>query len=103
MIRARFEFKPADLWVGVFWRRDDWGVMRHIDVWLCLLPMLPLHVTVTYRAVKTPWGRCVMCGTKTAELRRFTVLRWSGVRASALWCGDCVGRSTLQWEKGELA
>jgi hypothetical protein len=57
MIRARFEFKPQDLWIGAFWRaefvhelQDDFCVSvvvsrRRLDVWICLLPMLPLHVT----------------------------------------------------------
>ncbi len=33
------EWKPQDCWIGLFWRRDG----NCLDVWLCLLPMLPLH------------------------------------------------------------
>lgn len=36
---ARFEFKPQDCWIGVFWKSDSWD----LDVWVCLLPMVPLH------------------------------------------------------------
>lgn len=35
------EFKPQDLWIGVFWKRTTkWRV----DLWLCLIPMVPLHI-----------------------------------------------------------
>lgn len=38
---ARVERKPQDCWVGVFWKRDyPWS----LDVWVCLVPMLPLHL-----------------------------------------------------------
>jgi hypothetical protein len=40
--RARFEWVPRDCWIGVFWRGRD----GHLDIWLCLLPMLPLHITL---------------------------------------------------------
>lgn len=37
---VRIEWKPQDCWLGVFWKRDyPWA----LDVWICLLPMLPLH------------------------------------------------------------
>ena len=57
------EFKPADCWVGAFWKRDSY-VTRHrpgidspalpaigysLDVWVCLLPMLPLHYARHWR------------------------------------------------------
>ena len=37
------EAKKEDCWVGVFWRREqgDWG--STLDVWVCLLPCLPIH------------------------------------------------------------
>jgi hypothetical protein len=49
---VRLEFKPADLWVGVFWKKSNAVVpstyggawMKRLDVWLCLLPCLPLHL-----------------------------------------------------------
>ncbi len=37
---ARVEWKPQDCWIGVFWRQDHpWT----LDVWICLLPLLPIH------------------------------------------------------------
>ena len=35
-------FKPEDMWVGLFWR----SVPGQIDAWVCILPMLPIHVTL---------------------------------------------------------
>jgi hypothetical protein len=37
--RVQWEFKPADLWVGVYWCNHG----GFIDVWVCLVPMLPIH------------------------------------------------------------
>ncbi len=34
------EFKVQDCWIGVYWAVRKAGV----DVWICLLPMLPIHV-----------------------------------------------------------
>lgn len=41
-VRARFEWKFEDFWVGAFWRRE--GAVLH--VWVCILPCIPLHVEV---------------------------------------------------------
>jgi hypothetical protein len=53
--RVAFEWKPADCWVGVFWKSEhlatgDPGTCppspytrRH--VWVCVLPMIPMHFT----------------------------------------------------------
>ena len=35
------EWKPADLWIGAFWRRAR---REDFDLWVCLLPCLPIHV-----------------------------------------------------------
>jgi hypothetical protein len=49
-LRARLEFKLADMWIGVFWKRSPFwlntGLPRHIrtDVWVCVLPCFPLHI-----------------------------------------------------------
>jgi len=62
--RVRVEVKIPDLWIGAFWRWDDITSFRwpdkgwqrglytpeaqekglQLDVWICLLPCLPLHV-----------------------------------------------------------
>lgn len=60
---ARFEFKREDCWVGVFWRRShevipydgllnvtvplQSHVRKTLDVWVCLIPMFPLHIRRT--------------------------------------------------------
>ena len=53
MIRARFEWKLQDLWVGLFWKRgrDEWFesgdaffTCERLDVWICVLPCVPLHI-----------------------------------------------------------
>lgn len=37
--RVRLEWKLADCWIGIYWA-DHGGF---VDVWVCLLPCLPLH------------------------------------------------------------
>lgn len=80
MIRARFELKWQDAWVGAFWNgpRKVWtddveeaqrrlglgGVFgtRVLDLWICLVPCLPLHITVGPDDVPmTPRWHCA-CG-----------------------------------------
>lgn len=38
---AQFEFKLADFWIGIFWKRRG----NCVDLWLCLLPCVPLNVS----------------------------------------------------------
>lgn len=50
-VTARFEWKLQDLWIGVFWkttrcRTDEGEKPFATDIWICLLPCVPLHVTV---------------------------------------------------------
>lgn len=46
----RLEFKPQDLWVGFFWRHrtyhdcQGYHVPDDLDLWICVVPMLPLHI-----------------------------------------------------------
>lgn len=47
-IKAQFQFEPGDLFIGFFWRRTD--IALHL--YLCIIPLVPLHVTVWWpRAV----------------------------------------------------
>lgn len=54
-MKFRLEFKPEDCWIGVFWKvggpvrsyvsgTTEYRVHRRIDLWVCLLPMLPIHL-----------------------------------------------------------
>ena len=48
-MRITLEWKPQDCWVGLFWRvtRPHFEATRaiaRVDVWICVVPMLPLHV-----------------------------------------------------------
>jgi hypothetical protein len=50
-IDCRFEWKPEDLWIGAFWRRTeaktDEGQKRiATTIWICLIPCVPLRVTI---------------------------------------------------------
>lgn len=41
------EFKKEDCWIGVFWKKDwggNGGMYRYPHVWICLVPMFPIHV-----------------------------------------------------------
>ena len=49
--RIRFEWEPADMWIGVFWKHanadtDCGSILQWLDVWICLLPCVPLHITI---------------------------------------------------------
>ncbi len=44
-VALQWKLEPRDLWVGIYWdlTREMRG-MRHLDVYICLLPMLPLRL-----------------------------------------------------------
>lgn len=46
-LKVQLQFELRDLWVGLFWRKTDLCV----HFYLCILPMVPLHVTVLRRGV----------------------------------------------------
>ena len=35
----RLEFVLQDFWIGAYWKNTP----KQIDVWVCLIPCLPLH------------------------------------------------------------
>jgi hypothetical protein len=46
-MKIRIEFKPQDAFIGAFWKtgsskEDFW---RTTDLWICIVPMLPIHLT----------------------------------------------------------
>lgn len=48
--RLGLKFEPRDLWIGIYWREDGWGVMRSLTLYFCLVPCLPLRVDLEWRA-----------------------------------------------------
>ena len=41
------EFEPRDCWIGVYWNHPERDLSVHpeeFDVWICLVPMIPLHL-----------------------------------------------------------
>lgn len=44
-IDVRLKFEPRDIWVGIFWQRIAPG----LEVYVCLLPMLPLRFVLSRR------------------------------------------------------
>lgn len=39
------KFNNQDIWIGVYWDTQDFYYMgaRNLDLYICLLPMLPIH------------------------------------------------------------
>ncbi len=59
-MHIKLEFKLQDLWIGAFWKKDLFtehycsiGYIRryYVDLWICLLPCLPIHLTWTKKEV----------------------------------------------------
>lgn len=50
-MKAKVEWKPRDLVVGVYWKRTFYRTLtyryRAVHVWVCLLPCIPIHLTFT--------------------------------------------------------
>ncbi len=44
-MRIRLEFKKEDCWIGMFWRKQYSNIGTWIDIWICLIPMIPIHIT----------------------------------------------------------
>lgn len=51
-LSAAFEFKLQDCWIGAYWKRIESSSVScervQVDVWVCLLPCLPLHVRLRW-------------------------------------------------------
>jgi len=49
--RLAIEFKPEDLWLGLFWKwKYKYYYYNYVqsDIWICLLPCLPLRITIRH-------------------------------------------------------
>lgn len=44
-IKLQLQFEMRDCWVGLFWRKTDLA----IHLYICLVPTIPLHVTILRR------------------------------------------------------
>jgi hypothetical protein len=40
--KIQLEWKLQDFWLGVFWKRTK----LHTDIWICLIPCIPIHITL---------------------------------------------------------
>ncbi len=40
----KFERKVQDCWIGVYWRNDVNTHAQALHIWICLLPVFPLHM-----------------------------------------------------------
>lgn len=53
-MKIRLEFKSRDLWIGLYWEVREWAPLNPdgpaLHVWICLLPMLPIHIVIPWRA-----------------------------------------------------
>jgi hypothetical protein len=43
---CRLEFKPQDMWVGAYWHSHHVNDAHILDIWVCILPMLPIHIQI---------------------------------------------------------
>lgn len=44
MMSIRVEFDPGDLWIGMYWHVIEIGYRDQWDIYICLVPMLPIHI-----------------------------------------------------------
>jgi hypothetical protein len=51
-LKAQFQLEMRDLWVGLFWRinREMPPPYYTLHLYICIVPLLPLHVTVLLRS-----------------------------------------------------
>lgn len=61
--KVRLEWKPPDLWVGVFWKTTHITgpgiccaqIPVSTDIWVCLIPCVPIHITVPRNTDSVPY------------------------------------------------
>lgn len=52
LVILRLEFKLQDMWFGAYWDFQRWEPIQgvyvpwQLDIWICLLPTLPLHIRI---------------------------------------------------------
>lgn len=50
-IKAQLQFEPRDIWIGLFWQTNHDMPLPYytLHIYVCLVPLIPLHVTVLLR------------------------------------------------------
>ncbi|MHC4864613.1 MAG: hypothetical protein ACYTEX_11040 [Planctomycetota bacterium] len=51
-LKAQIQWEPRDMWVGLFWRKTEIA----IHLYICLVPLLPLHVTIARKSEEVSDG-----------------------------------------------
>jgi len=46
--RIRIQFEPRDIWIGVYWTKEQTGRGRLLTLYICLVPMLPITLQIFY-------------------------------------------------------
>lgn len=49
-MKATIRWVPQDMWIGLFWRAgkqqlENGHPRQQVDLWICLVPCVPLHLT----------------------------------------------------------
>lgn len=45
IVSIELECQPRDIWVGLYWKKTgDWTRGGFVDVYVCVIPMLPIHI-----------------------------------------------------------
>lgn len=68
-LRVRLEFKAADFWVGGFVKSDKRLGATFWDLWICLLPMVPLHFAWDVEAPPHPDYTARQQGARQSEYK----------------------------------
>jgi len=50
-MKVEIDFNPQDIWIGCYWRKTPdykkiWvgKLLIKLELWICLIPMFPIHV-----------------------------------------------------------
>ena len=42
----KIKFKLKDFWIGVYWERSTDIMNRGLNIYICILPCIPIHIFV---------------------------------------------------------
>lgn len=56
-MKIRLEFKLQDMWIGAFFKKNKEARTQDtdyewLDIYICILPMFPIHISTTMRIIK---------------------------------------------------